>query len=477
MAIPIFDRRRRKNSADHAVDGASDPGDANDTGDVSQLAPAAANQAASEVNINHRRASRLGWLVLAIGFGGFILWASLAPLDQGVPASGKVVVTGNRKTVQNLSPGMVQAILVKDGDEVRGGDVLVRLDPTTARAQFEVAQSQWLVAKATEARLLADVQGQTEIDFPEELLKHQHDPRAASAIAVQNQLLNSRQAGLRAELAAMSNTLTGLQSYARGLDATRRAKEAQATLLREELQGLRELAAEGYLPRNRLSEQERLLAQLSGAISEDLGNLGRAQQSIGEMRMRIVAREQEYRKEVETALAEVQKETSSLESRIKGLAFDLANTDIHAPTEGIVVGLSVHTIGGVLAPGTPLMDIVPKNEPLRIDVDIPTTLIDKVRLGLPVEITFPAFNQRTTPQIPGEFVQVAADASTDPQGRVPPFYRGQVLVTAEGMKKLKTHEIKAGMPAEVFIRTGERTMLNYLFKPLVDRFNSALTEE
>ena len=118
-----------------------------------------------------------------------------------------------------------------------------------------------------------------------------------------------------------------------------------------------------------------------------------------------------------------------------------------------------------------------KNEPLRIDVNIPTTLIDKVRLGLPVEITFPAFNQRTTPQIPGEFVQVAADATTDPQGRVPPFYRGQVVVTAEGMKKLKAHEIKAGMPAEVFIKTGERTMLNYLFKPLRDRFNSALTEE
>ena len=436
-----------------------------------------AGEVVPTVDINHGRAARLGWLVLVTGFGGFILWASLAPLDQGVPSSGKVVVTGNRKTVQNLSPGMVQAILVKDGDEVNSGDVLVRLDPTTARSEYEVAHSQWLVAKATEARLLAEIQGQSDILFPEELSKEQNDPRAASAMAVQSQLLRSRQAGLRAELAAMDNTLAGLQSYAKGLDATRRAKDAQSKLLREELKGLRDLAAEGYLPRNRLSEQERLLAQLSGAISEDLGNLGRAQQSIGEIRMRIVAREQEYRKDVETALAEVQKETSSLESRLKGLAYQLANTDVRAPSEGIIVGLSIHTIGGVLAQGTPLMDVVPKNEPLRIDVNIPTTLIDKVRLGLPVEITFPAFNQRTTPQIPGEFVHVAADATTDPEGRVPPFYRGQVVVTAAGMKKLRAHEIKAGMPAEVFIKTGERTMLNYLFKPLRDRFNSALTEE
>ena len=433
--------------------------------------------AGSTVDINHGGASRLGWLVLAIGFGGFILWASLAPLDQGVPSSGQVVVTGNRKTVQNLSPGMVQAILVKDGDEVSSGDVLVRLDPTNARSQYEVAHSQWLVTKASEARLLAEIRGQSEILFPEELLKEQHDPRAASSMAVQTQLLRSRQAGLRAELGALRSTLAGLKSYVQGLQATRRSKEAQSRLLREELRGLRELAAEGYLPRNRLSEQERLLAQLSGDISEDLGNIGRAQQSIGEIRMRLVAREQEYHKEVENALAEVQKENSSLESRLKGLAFDLANTDVRAPSEGIIVGLSIHTVGGVIAQGTPLMDVVPKNEPLRIDVNIPTTLIDKVRLGLPVEITFPAFNQRTTPQIPGEFVQVAADATTDPQGRVPPFYRGQVVVTAEGMKKLKAHEIKAGMPAEVFIKTGERTMLNYLFKPLRDRFNSALTEE
>jgi len=447
-----------------------------DITDVSEVAEAGGQRPAA-VDIDHGRASRFGWLVLAIGFGGFMLWAALAPLDQGVPAGGQVVVTGNRKTVQNLGAGKIEAILVKDGDEVQSGQVLVRLDPTLASSQYEVARSQWFVAKAAEARLLAEAQGKSEIVFADELLQARDDPRATSAMAVQAQLLRSRQAALQAELGAMRSMLAGLQSSAKGLEATRRAKEEQSKLLLDELKGLRDLAAEGYLPRNRLSEQERLQAQLSGAISEDIGNLGRTQQSIAEVRMRMSARQQEYDKDVETGLAEVQKEVTSLDSRLAGLAFELANTDIRAPAEGIVVGLSVHTVGGVLAPGTPLMDVVPRNEPLRIDVQIPTTLIDKVRIGSPVDITFPAFNQRTTPQIPGDFVQVAADATTDPQGKVPPFYRGQVVVSEDGMKKLKHYEIKAGMPAEVFIKTGERTMLNYLFKPILDRMKTALTEE
>ena len=229
MAINIFNR---KSTADSDI---TDVTDVNDT----RTKPAAS------VDINHARASRLGWWVLAIGFGGFVLWAALAPLDQGVPANGQVVVTGNRKTVQNLGPGMVEAILVKDGDEVRSGDVLVRLDPTNARSQYEVARSQWLVAKAAEARLIADAQGHSEIVFPDDLLSEKDDPRAANAMAVQTQLLRSRQAGLQAELGAMKNTLAGLQSSAKGLEATRRAKEEQSRLLLEELQGLRELAAEG----------------------------------------------------------------------------------------------------------------------------------------------------------------------------------------------------------------------------------------
>ncbi len=426
--------------------------------------------------INHAKVSLLGWLIAILGFGGFMVWAAIAPLDEGVPVSGQVVVTGNRKVVQNLSPGLVEAILVKEGDEVKSGDVLVRLGATTARAQYEMARSQWLATKTAEARFMADSQGKPQISFPQALLAETKDPRAANAMAVQTQLLRARQAGLAADMGVMQSTIAGFESGMAGLEDARRAKEEQAKFLREELKGLRELASEGYLPRNRLSEQERLLVQLTGAIAEDTANLGRARQNILEVRMRMQARQQEYRKEIEIGLSDVQKETTSLDSRLSGLAFELANTVVKAPSEGVVVGLNVYTIGGVLPAGHALMELVPKKEALKVDVQIPTHMIDKVRVGLPVQINFPAFNQRTTPQIAGQFIQVAADATSDPQGKVAPFYRGQVVVTPEGMGKLKAHEIKAGMIAEVFIKSGERTLLNYLFKPLQDRLRSALTE-
>lgn len=193
--------------------------------------------------------------------------------------------------------------------------------------------------------------------------------------------------------------------------------------------------------------------------------------------MRMLARQQEYRKENEVGLSDVQKEATGQDSRIKGLAFELANTVVKAPSEGVVVGLNVHTVGGVIPAGYSLMELVPKNEELKVEVQIPTNMIDQVKVGLPVQIMFPAFNQRTTPQIPGRFVQVAADATSDPQGRIAPYYKGQVVVTPEGMEKLKAHQIKAGMPAEVFIKSGQRTLLNYLFKPLIDRMRASLTEQ
>lgn len=433
--------------------------------------------APSGLDINHAKSSRLGWWIALVGFGGFVAWAALAPLDQGVAATGQVVVTGNRKTVQNLLPGMVQAILVKDGDEVKNGDVLVRLDATAARTQLETARAQWMTAKASEARFLAESLGQPGLSFPPGFVPPENDPRWASAVAVQSQLLAARRATLDADLNVMRSNIAGLEATLIGIQATLRAKEEQAQLLRDELKGLRQLAGDGYFPRNKLSEQERLLAQLGGSTAEDTANLGRTRQSIMEVRMRMLARQKEYRKESETGLSDAQKEASSLDSRIEGLAFELANTVVKAPSEGVVVGLNIHTVGGVVPAGHPLMEIVPKNEELKVEVQIPTNMIDQVKIGLPVQIMFPAFNQRTTPQIPGRFVQVAADATSDPQGKTPPFYKGQVVVTPEGMGKLKTHEIKAGMPAEVFVKSGERTMMNYLFKPLSDRIRTSLTEQ
>jgi protease secretion system membrane fusion protein len=260
-----------------------------------------------------------------------------------------------------------------------------------------------------------------------------------------------------------------------GLEQASLARREQARLLGEEIERQRDLVKDGFLARNRLSEQERSLAAVTGAIAEDAGNIGRARQQIAELRARMLAREQEFRREVESQLTDVQRDAASLVSRLQALEFELANMEIRSPADGVVVGLAVHTVGGVVNAGTPMMEVVPADEPLTIDAQVAPHLIDKVRPGLDVDILFPAFNQSTTPHIPGRVVHVSADVLVEPKQGLP-YFKASVEVTPDGMKLLRHHQIRAGMPAEVFVRTGERTMLNYLLKPLTDRLNRALTE-
>jgi len=428
------------------------------------------------VDMNDARPRRWGWMVLLLGFGGFFLWASLAPLDQGVPSTGMVVVSGSRKSVQPLVSGKVAAILAKDGDEVKKDQVLIRLDDTQARSQLDISKSQLFTALAVEARLMAERDGKGQIQFPARLVAEKGDVRAANVMALQKQLFDTRRQTLRSEQSVLQESIAGLEAQAKGLEESKKAKDEQLRLLKEEIRGQRELANEGYLPRNRLLEQERLLAQLSGAISEDIGNVGRTLRGISEIKARMLAQQQTFSKEVESTLTDVQKEAASLSSRVDALEFELANTEIRSPADGVVVGLAMHTVGGVAQAGSVLMDVVPKNEPLKIDTQIPTHLIDKLKPGLEVDILFPAFQQSITPHVPGKVVNVSADALIEPKQGMP-YFKALVEVTPEGMHNLRHHQIRAGMPAEVFVKTGERTMMNYLIKPLTDRLRTSLTEE
>lgn len=435
----------------------------------------AAAPKAKPIDMNDARPRRWGWWLLLFGFGGFMAWASLAPLDAGVASQGMVVVTGNRKVVQPVMPGKITALLVKDGDRVKTGQVLIKMDDTQARSQLEMTRGQWFSSAAVQARLIAEREGRTSVTYPEALLKEKADPRAASAMALQDELFATRKRSLENELNILRESITGLEIQATGLEESRKGRQEQLRLLRQEVQDQRALVNDGFLPRNRLSEQERLLAGLVAATYEDTSNLGRVRQSIVETRVRIATRQSEYRKEVESQLTDVQREASSLNSRLDALNFEVVNAEIRSPADGLVVGMTVHTVGGVVSAGAPLMDIVPEDEPLRVETQIATHLIDKVHTGLEVDILFSAFQQSTTPHVPGKVVQVSADALVDPKQNYP-YYKAVVEVTPEGMKALRQHQIRAGMPAEVFVRTGERTLLNYIIKPLTDRLNNALTE-
>jgi len=447
---------------------------------TTSIQPAAAPGAApggadSTIDLNDARPRRWGWLLVAAGFGGFMAWAATAPLDAGVPSPGTVVVSGNRKAVQPLVGGKVAEVAARDGDVVKAGQVLVRLDGTQARSQFDVARGQWFSTVAVEARLVAERTGRTQLQFPEALRQEKADPRAANAMALQTELFATRRRSLENDLNVLRESIRGLEAQLQGIEESSRARREQMRLLSEEIERQRDLVKDGFLARNRLSEQERMLAAVMGAIAEDAGNLGRTRQQIAELRARMLAREQSLRQEVESQLTDVQRDSSALTSRLQALEFELVNTEIKSPADGIVVGLAVHTVGGVVPAGSPMMEVVPMDEPLRIDAQVPPHLIDKVKPGLDVDILFPAFNQATTPHIPGRVTQVSADVLLEPKQGIP-YFKATVEVLPEGMKQLRHHQIRAGMPAEVFVRTGERTMLNYLLKPLADRFNRALTE-
>jgi protease secretion system membrane fusion protein len=247
-------------------------------------------------------------------------------------------------------------------------------------------------------------------------------------------------------------------------------------MLKSQLDGMRDLAKDGYIARNRLLEVERAFSQINGAISEDIGSIGRTQRQVMELTLRRIQRTEEFQKEVRSQLVDTQREAEALEGRVTAQAFDLNNAEVKAPADGTVVGMQIFTRGGVVSPGFKLMDIVPAGDALVAEGQLPVNLIDKVHKGLPVEMIFSAFNANRTPHIPGQIISVSADRLVDEKTGMP-YYKVRARVTPEGAKMAAKLDIRPGMPVEIFVKTGERSMMSYLLKPVFDRAKTSMTEE
>ena len=439
----------------------------------SEFSPA---EQAVQVKTDETAHTRIGWWIVLVGVGGFILWAFFAPLDKGVPLTGTVTVDTNRKAVQHRTGGIIDQIYVKEGDHVEAGQVLVRMNDVQVKAQAEITRTQLITARTVEARLIAERDEKDSIEYPDNLLTMHNDLRIKNNIITQSQLFKSRRLAMQHEIAALDENIAGLTVQLKGLEASRNSKKQQLDLLQEQLNSMRDLAKDGFVPRNRVLELERTHVQLSGEIAAETGEIGRTQRQIAELKQRRIQRFQEHQKEVRQQLSDTQREADALSSQLIGQEFELANVLVKAPVEGIVVGINVFTQGGVIPPGFLLMDIVPSDDPLMITGRVPVHLIDKVHPGLHVDLIFSAFNQNKTPNIPGEVVQVSADRLTDERTEEP-YYQLRVKVTPEGMKLLTHHQVRAGMPVDIFIKTGERSLMNYLFKPILDRLHASMSEE
>jgi len=453
-------------------------------GNRSAFGDESADSEAYEAVRNTSTTIRLGRWIVVVGFGGFLLWASLAPLGEGVPAQAMVVIDTRRKPIQHQVGGIVREVFVREGQMVAEGQVLLSLEDANAKAQFEGVRQQYLALRASESRLQAEQAGDGSIRFHPDLLADAAGVFAQRHMSNHKQIFESRRKSLASELAAFQENLLGLEAQLTGSRALLVQRRASLAILDEQAGKTRSLALEGYLPRNRQLELERQVVDLTGQISDVEAVIEKGGRSIAEIRLRMEQRRSDYRKEVDTQLADVRRDVEAMEERLLAVRLDLERTQLRSPASGQVVGLSVQSPGAVIPGSMKIMDIVPERETLLVEARLPPQYIDRIRKDQEVDVRFSVF--ANTPQlvVPGTVSSISSDLISDAAGMnrlpgsPPEYYLVRIAIAGEGAESILQHRrLQPGMPADVVIKTGERSLLRYLLRPLMKRIAASLKEE
>lgn len=434
-----------------------------------------AGHAAIAVSTNTRLWIVTGTLIIAAAFGGFGTWAALASLDSAAIAPGVVVVESDRKSIQHLEGGLVKEIRVRNGDTVARGDVLVVLENTHSKAMHQIVRGEIDAARAEAARLVAERDGRDAIAFPEEILARADVAKIAEALQGQRSLFAARRTSVQGQVAILEQNIAQFRDEIRGLRSEQEAREEQLKILKEELRGLRKLLKQGSVPRNEVLAYERKIAELSGEKGRFMADVSRAEQSIGESKLRIAQLEKATREEVVTKLREVQERIFGLEERLVAAEDVLGRTEIRAPTDGVVMGVRVHTTGGVVSPGQELLQVVPVGDRLVIEAHVNPVDIDDVAVGQQATVRLIAFKLRSTPIIVGTLANVSADRLVDEHSGTP-YYLARIEVSKDELESLGDLVLQPGMPVEALIKTGTRTAFGYMISPLTDNMARAFKE-
>lgn len=424
-----------------------------------------------EPEAGERRFRRIGIVAVLLVFGGLGTWAAMAPLSSAAIGSGVISVENYRKTVQHLEGGIVSQIKVRDGDLVTQDQVLLTLEDTQSKAQLELVRGQYFAALAREARLKAQRDSSASVVFPAELAAARGDRRAADAMRVQAQTFAVRKQAHDGEATLYERQIQQLGAKASGLLAQKKSREQLAASFESERVDFEALVQQGYAERQRVREMERNIAQTEGQRGLLVSDLAATELQISETRVKILQLDKELQREVARELAEVQGDLSALREKMRSLGDTVERTVVRAPDAGMVLGLAVHTLGAVVRPGERILDIVPQNEKLVVDAQLSPQDIDHVHVGQVAEVRFPAFRKRDVPRIDGRLVSVSADRLMDEvDGRKVPYYLARVEIDDMSLQTLTDAKLKLlpGMPAEVLVNTGERTLLQYLVAPLSD---------
>ena len=427
-----------------------------------------------ELPISDTKTRRIGFGIIFVVFGLFGTWAAVAPLDSAANAPGVVTVQTYRKTVQHLEGGIVKELLVRDGDMVKAGDPLIILDDSQLGAEYEMNRSQLIAAKATEARLRAERDDKERIDFDDAL--EPDTTRGQEAQFSETQVFNARRSARLGEISVLQERVGQLNEQIKGLEAVIGTKRNLVKSYNGEIGELSTLLAKGFVDKQRLLDQQRRLDTMQSEIADHQSNITRIRLQINETKLQIVQRNKDFNSEVVRQLSETQTKVFDLQERTAAIKDRLSRSVIRAPEDGMVLGMTVHTIGGVVRAATPLLDIVPSVSDLIVEVHVQPVDIDRIGVGKPAKIRFSAFNSSTTPEIDGEVVRISADRLTDERTGMP-YYLTRIKVTEEGQRKLGDRRLQPGMPADALISTGERTMLQYILQPARNAIAESLIEE
>jgi len=423
-----------------------------------------------------RRPALIGWLIIAVFFGGFGLWSVQAPLNGAVVATGVVKVEGNRKSVQHLDGGIVKALRVKDGDHVWAGDVLLMLDETQAKAEYQVLSEQYVVLRATEARLLTELANGKELVMPSALAERSDDPYVAGIWSGQLKQFESRHAALDGQRKVIGEKIRQLQSQIDGGESQVKAFGAQLESVRAEAASVAPLVEKMLLPRPRLLQLERTAYGLEGQIADARANIAKSRQAIAEQELQIAQLGNDRMADITKELHEVQARLLEVIPKRTNAKAVLGRMEIRSPYTGHVVGLNVFSVGGVIQRGEKILDIVPDEDALTIEAQVAVEDISEVRPDMRAEVRLTAYQQRLLPLIHGEVVRVSADRLTDSRTNNP-YYVVAVRPDTTELAKLPDVHLYPGMPATVTIPTESRTAFDYLVGPLTASFNKAFRQK
>jgi epimerase transport system membrane fusion protein len=432
------------------------------------------NQEPPQFNADLNAHKRLGVLlfVALFGFGG--IWASTAPIDGAALAPGVVTVRSYSSVVQHLEGGIINDIFVENGESVEQGEPILELDRTQSLAGLEIANSEFIALRALEIRLIAERDVHETLDYPVEFLALGN--KAEVETEAQIEIFNARRSAFEGSIEVLGQRIEQLRSQIVGLKALKDSKDELAKSFQEELEDIRALLDQGFADKNRLRALERNVATFKGEAAELLASISSTEVQIGETQLQIIQQEREFQNNVVTELSEVQTNVSSALERVTANEDIVSRKVVRAPESGLVNGLQVHTIGGVITPGMRIVDIVPQEEDLIIEAQVTPGDIDRVEVGQRATIRFSSFGMGTVPTISGEVINISADSMVN-ESTLLSYYLARVEVSPDSLNSLGDLALMPGMPAEVFVATGSRTLVEYLMKPFSNAMARGLRED